>query len=93
VPFDLILDIGCFQSLSATSKQDYVCNLNNFLAPDGTFLLYAFFKSAESDDFGLTPADLELLDSSLALIQRRDGTERGLRPSAWFTYMPKSMRR
>lgn len=88
-PFDLILDIGCFHSLSRTAKQVYVRNLINFLAPDGTFLLYAFFKTADSDEFGLTPADLELLGSSLALVQRRDGTERGLRPSAWFTYMPK----
>jgi 2-polyprenyl-3-methyl-5-hydroxy-6-metoxy-1,4-benzoquinol methylase len=90
-PFDLVLDIGCFQSLSSTSKQDYVRNLIHFLAPDGTFLLYGFFKTAESDEFGLTPSDLELLGSNLALVQRRDGTERGLRPSAWFIYLPKSI--
>jgi SAM-dependent methyltransferase len=90
-PFDLILDIGCFHSLSPASKQDYVRNLTRFLAPDGTFLLYAFFKTDESNDFGLTQTDLDLLDSSLALVQRQDGTERGFRPSAWFTYVPKSI--
>ena len=90
-PFDLILDIGCFQTLSPKSKQDYVRNLTHFLAPDGTYLLYAFFKTAESDNFGLMPADLELLDENLKLVQRQDGTERGLRPSAWFTYRPKTI--
>lgn len=87
--FDLILDIGCFQSLTPASKRDYVRNLTHFLAPGGTYLMYAFFKSAESDRFGLTPADLELLGENLELVHRQDGTERGQKPSAWFTYRPK----
>ncbi len=90
-PFDLILDIGCFQTLSSESKRDYVQNLTHFLAPQGTYLLYAFFKTAESAKFGLTPADLELLGENLELVQRQDGSERGRRPSAWFTYRLKRL--
>lgn len=88
-PFDLILDIGCFHTLSSESKRDYVQNLTHFLAPQGTFLLYAFFKTAEGDRFGLTPVDQELLGENLELVQRQDGSERGRRPSAWFTYRLK----
>lgn len=89
-PFDLILDIGCFQSLTPEPKRDYVRNLTHLLAPGGTYLMYAFFKSAESDRFGLTAADLELLGENLELAHRQDGTERGYRPSAWFTYRQRT---
>jgi 2-polyprenyl-3-methyl-5-hydroxy-6-metoxy-1,4-benzoquinol methylase len=92
-PFDLILDIGCFQTLSPESKRDYVRNLIHLLTPGGTYMLYAFFKTNQSDRFGLTAADLELLGKNLELTQRQDGTERGLRPSAWFTYRPKTIGR
>ena len=91
-PFDLVLDIGCFQSLIPESKRDYVRNLTHLLAPGGTYLMYAFFKSAESDGFGLTPADLEWLGENLELVRRQDGTERGQRPSAWFTYQQQAVK-
>lgn len=90
-PFDLILDIGCFHTLTPDSKHHYVQNLTHFLSPEGTYLLYGFFKTAEDDRFGLSPADLDLLAENLTLVHRQDGNERGLRPSAWFTYRPKPL--
>jgi SAM-dependent methyltransferase len=90
-PFDLILDIGCFQSLAPESKREYIRNLTDLLALYGTYLMYGFFKLAESDRFGLTSADLGLLGESLDLVKRQDGTERGRRPSAWFTYRRKAI--
>lgn len=45
--FDLVLDIGCFHSLSDQSKQDYVNNLGHLLTENGCFLSYAFLKKME----------------------------------------------
>ncbi len=84
--FDLVLDIGCFHSLSQEDKVTYASNLPGLLAPRGTFLLYAFFKNPGESGPGLLPEDVHLLSSHLRLIARKDGTERGLRKSAWFTY-------
>ncbi len=85
--FDLILDIGCFHSLSDGGKQAYRQNIQRLLAPEGTFLLYAFFKASdETSVSGLNAADLDQFATFLKLWQREDGTERGIRQSAWLTY-------
>lgn len=84
--FDLVLDIGCFHSLPAQGKSDYVQNLDRLLAPGGTYLMYGFFKEGGESGPGLVPADLDALSEHLQLVERQDGTERGLRPSAWFTF-------
>lgn len=85
-PFDLVLDIGCFHSLSREEKIAYVNNLPRLLASGGKYLMYAFFKDAGESGPGLLPDDLNLLSAHLHLVSRKDGTERGLRRSAWFTY-------
>ena len=88
-PFDLILDIGCFHGLSEQEKAAYVDNLERLLAPDGAFLIYAFFSTPSNTWSGLKPTDLDLLSQRLRLAQRQDGLERGSLPSAWFTYRLK----
>jgi SAM-dependent methyltransferase len=86
-PFDLVLDIGCLHSLSRQQKAVYVDNLRRLLAPQGTFLSYAFITQDEqAQGSGLSPGDLDLLDSRFQLVQRVDGSDRGDRASAWFTY-------
>lgn len=84
--FDLILDMGCFHSLSPYGKTIYSKNLARWLSPGGTFLLYAFITSPENSLTGVSEADLASLCSSLELIDRKDGSERGRMPSAWFTF-------
>jgi len=84
-PFDLILDMGCFHTLSGESIQAYCANLARLLADGGTYMMYGFFR-AEDGSTGLTNAHLACLDDRLELVERQDGTERGQRPSAWFTY-------
>jgi SAM-dependent methyltransferase len=84
--FDLILDMGCFHSLSNQGKSDYVQNLDQLLAPGGTYLMYGFFKEDGESGSGLLEADLDAISEHLDLIERQDGSERGLRPSAWFKY-------
>ncbi|MBN1145972.1 MAG: class I SAM-dependent methyltransferase [Anaerolineales bacterium] len=90
-PFDLILDIGCFHSLSPAGRRDYVNHLERLLAPGGTYLLYAWIKTGGAEDNALGQADLALLGEHLDLAQRQDGSERGLRPSAWFTYRKQAV--
>ncbi len=88
--FDLILDIGCFHNLPHAGKVKYVQNLERFLAPKGTFLLYGFISEIPNSESGITPNDLVLIQNRLALVDRNDGTDRGQRPSAWFTFSAES---
>ncbi len=85
-PFDLVLDMGCFHSLSQRGKRDYIINLAQLMTPGGTYLMYGFFKQPEDSGPGLTEADVENIKENLRLTDRQDGTERGVRPSAWFTF-------
>jgi len=89
-PFDLVLDIGCFHTLSEQGKINYAHNLPRLLKPEGTLLLYASFREPNRSGSGLTDDDLLLLENYLELVSRQDGTERGRRPSAWFTYRLKT---
>lgn len=87
--FDLILDIGCFHNLSPEGKAGYAARLPELLRPQGVYLLYAFFKDPQTGGTGLSPEDLAHLNSRLQLEQRLDGSERGRRASAWFTFRQK----
>ena len=85
-PFDLILDIGCFHSLQSAGRKAYLTNLDRLLAQNGTFLLYMFFRHPEASGPGLEETDLETIPAYLKLVNREDGSDRGLRRSAWLTY-------
>jgi SAM-dependent methyltransferase len=84
--FDLILDIGCFHSLSAAERERYIHNLELLLARDGTFLSYVFFRHPAEKGAGLVEDDVKTLSKRLLLVKRQDGSERGIRPSAWLTF-------
>ncbi|MFZ5878106.1 MAG: class I SAM-dependent methyltransferase [Chloroflexota bacterium] len=88
-PFDLALDIGCFHAIR--DRAAYLRELERVLAPGGFWLMYGFVQVPASLDgpgtlFGLGNADLELVGRTLTLLHRRDGSDRGSRPSAWFLY-------
>jgi len=85
-PYDLILDIGCFHGLSQEGVVRYIKNLERLLAPGGYFLMYGFFKEPGKSGTGLEEMDLEAISALLEVVDRKDSTERGLRPSAWMTY-------
>ena len=84
--FDLVLDIGCFHSLTPDGKKRYAGNLGHLLVPGGTFLLYGFTGGDSSANIGLSAADIKLLGESLKLTLRVDGLDGNQRASAWFTF-------
>ena len=88
-PFDLVLDIGCFHSLTAEERKQYARNLAGWLAPQGFFLTYVFFRGLSEKGPGLVEADLRLLGNHLIHVARQDGSERGIRPSAWLLYQAR----
>jgi SAM-dependent methyltransferase len=84
--FDLILDMGCFHSLPPSTRQAYILKIDQLLANSGTFLLYLFMTSnPDWSDPGASDADISFITQNLNLVERKDGTERGERPSAWLT--------
>lgn len=87
--FDLILDMGCYHSLPPARRPSYILRLNQLLAGDGTCLLY-LFKTVYTDlDPGATDADICFITDNLRVLDRKDSTERGIRPSVWFTLQKK----
>ncbi|MFN2198839.1 MAG: class I SAM-dependent methyltransferase [Anaerolineales bacterium] len=85
--FDLILDMGCLHGILPEQRQIYYTNLSRWLAPGGIYLLYAFWMDPQAHkQNGLTHEDLLALTARLELVDRQDGTERGRRPSTWFTF-------
>ncbi|MDD5467766.1 MAG: class I SAM-dependent methyltransferase [Anaerolineales bacterium] len=85
-PFDLVLDIGCLHNLPDGGASRYLANLERLLAENGAFLLYGFFKGPGGSGPGLSESTVERLSGLLKLISRQDGTDRGRRPSAWFSF-------
>jgi SAM-dependent methyltransferase len=88
-PCDLVLDIGCFHGLSTDGKSTYIGQLPRLLAPNGTWMLYGFFKSGGAPGPGLQEIDLEHIKGGLDLIKRQDGTDKIGRSSAWLWFSMK----
>jgi SAM-dependent methyltransferase len=89
-PFDLVLDLGCFHTLSPQGRQKYIRNLQRLLAPGGSYLVYTFFNDPGGSGPGMLPGiteeELNAFTPFSKLVERQDGTERGLRPSAWIKF-------
>jgi len=94
-PFDLVLDIGCFHSLSEKGKLDYLEQLDRFIPPKGFWLMYGFFNQDPSTSSGqrplqsgtgLTEADIDLISARFSVLSRQDGFDRRERTSAWFLF-------
>ncbi len=90
-PFNLILDIGCLHGIPPDRRPAYYLNLERLLANEGTYLLYAFWHEPGSESTnGLLDSDLETLSRMFYLKNRQDGSDRGRRPSTWFTFTRRS---
>ncbi len=90
--FDLVLDIGCYHSLSPGGRKDYVSNLNRWLKSGGCYLLYAHRKDSDGAEHGVTDDDLEQFKAFLDQCWREDSDERrpdggGGRPATWACFV------
>jgi cyclopropane fatty-acyl-phospholipid synthase-like methyltransferase len=89
--FDLILDMGCFHSLPPATRHAYIQKINHLLTDNGTYLLYTFIKAnPDSSGPGVIDADIQFITKNMSLVKRKDGTERGLHPSAWLSFQRNS---
>lgn len=73
--FDLVLDIGCYHSLSPGSRAVYRRNLQKWLGLDGTFLMYAHWRASPESGHGVGVEDLRTFQSFLALRWREKKKE------------------
>jgi cyclopropane fatty-acyl-phospholipid synthase-like methyltransferase len=86
--FDLVLDIGCYHSLSATEREAYHHNLARWLTPGGTYLLYAHWQTSPTHPHGVVEADFAQFSRILSLQWWEDSVERrpdggGGRSATW----------
>ena len=90
--FDLVLDIGCYHSLSATEREAYRRNLACWLNPGGTYLLYAHRRTSLTHPHGVSEADFAHFYQFLSLQRREESDERrpgggGGRPATWAKFV------
>ncbi len=89
--FDLALDMGCFHNLG-NKKADYLNRLDEILAPNGFWLLYAHILSPEhaNPDHGISSAEVKELENRFALVWRKGGTDKIGRNSVWALFQKTS---
>jgi ubiquinone/menaquinone biosynthesis C-methylase UbiE len=86
-PFDLAFDLGCFHGIPQKGRAKYLEQLQRILAPGGFWLMYGFLKTApDQQGTGLAEWDIDQILTTLALIWRRDGFDKGDKSSAWFLF-------
>lgn len=92
--YNLVLDIGCFHSLTFSERVDYLHRLERWVAPEGFWLLYAFLEAEGQRGRGVRAIDVELAALHLDLVQRKDGVDQASRrPSAWFWFQKRTSAR
>jgi cyclopropane fatty-acyl-phospholipid synthase-like methyltransferase len=85
--FDLVVDIGCFHSLSPEGQKAYASGLKRRLRPEGTFLLYTWLTHPQGTGIVQENADptVQLFAPDLRVQASQHGQERG-RPTAWYWF-------
>lgn len=85
--FDLILDMGCYHSIPKEHRQEYLDQLRSLIAKNGAFMLYTFLNTDQDQTgTGIGEGDIQMISQTLNLIERTDGSERGIRPSTWLLF-------
>lgn len=93
-PFDFVLDIGCYHGLSRKEKSKYRQNLQNWLKPGGTFLIYTHRRTSPDDSHGVLQEDLDAFEVFLNLQWRENSDESrpdgsGGRTATWSQFMDR----
>ena len=90
--YNLILDIGCFHSLSKNEWELYWEKIAGRLEADGVLMMYAFLHQPNRKQ-RIDLTDTNQAEKFLFLESRVDGTERGVHPSTWLTFRKKNIKR
>ena len=89
-PFEFALDVGCYHSLSKTERVLYITQLDQLLTDGGIWFLYAFLRSSDDQSgIGLTPIEIDTLQSHFNIQDRNMGFDRGKR-SGYFIFIKKN---
>lgn len=82
-PYDLVLDIGCYHGLDASTRARYRANLPTILTDAGTFLLYFHLKIEPEARVGISEEELILIASLFKAVHRQDSEDRFGRKACW----------
>jgi len=86
-PFHFALDLGCYHSLAVEEKTSYLQQLERVMVPGGIWFVYGFINRYDaSKEIGITTANLAEIQMCFEQISRKDGNDRGNRPSAYFIF-------
>jgi 2-polyprenyl-3-methyl-5-hydroxy-6-metoxy-1,4-benzoquinol methylase len=84
--YNLILDIGCFHSLSEVQRTAYVLTVTRLAAPGCVLALYAHFpRLLNGEMIGITPDDVAQRFAPGFAVEATEPGDDGGRPSAWYT--------
>lgn len=91
MPFDLVLDIGCFHSLATSRRQAYGAMLSRVLCVGGFLLAYVWGPRELRDrPAGIAPAEVQaILGDEFRAVWVREGKEHGS-PSYWYLFRRES---
>jgi SAM-dependent methyltransferase len=85
--FDLLLDIGCFHSLTEPAREVYREKLVTWLKPGGHFLIYAHRNwPGRPDSTHLTDMEITRFQTELSLVSRNDCVDRIGRKTIWLLF-------
>lgn len=84
--FDLVLDIGCYHSLTTPSRSGYRAGLRRLLAPGGSFLIYAHLRQGEGQNVGIDENEIGMLGQDLSLVWREDSLDSRARKAVWMRF-------
>lgn len=89
--YDLILDMGCYHSLSFPDREKYQQNIKAWIKPRGAYLIYAHLPTDPKSTHGFWEADLQAFSEFLHLDWRKQNPEKRPdgsigRPSVWLQF-------
>ena len=89
--YDLILDMGCYHSLSFPDREKYQENIKAWIKPRGAYLIYAHLPTGQKSTHGFWESDIHAFQTFLQLEWRTQNAESrmdddGHRPSAWMQF-------
>lgn len=87
-PFDLLLDLGCFHSITEDRRGAYVSEASRIAKAGGTFLLFAFGEKGQATPFAPETEIRERFGEDFEVVEVRAGAP--FRRQTWYRMVRKS---